>query len=293
MSDEGFLAASQSGILLLDGAMGTQLMAAGASERDRMEWNVSHPDVVERLLREYVDAGSDVIETNTFAATRQQLARCGHGDRVAEIAEAATRLARRAADGKAFVAACVGPTGELPEPYGDLKPEAAVDIFAEQIEAHAAAGVDLVLLETFIALEELEPAVSAAKRAAPDVPLAATMSFDRGARTSFGVDGETAATRLVDLGCNIVGANCAYGDELVSVMAAMRAAVDVPLLCQPNAGLPQLVDGETVFAAQPGEFAELAKRLKDAGVTLFGGCCGTTPAHIRALAEAVRTPSGR
>jgi 5-methyltetrahydrofolate--homocysteine methyltransferase len=289
MSDKGLLETAQSEILLLDGAMGTSLTAAGAPDSDKMEWNVSHPDAVAGVLRDYMAAGSDVIETNTFVATRPHLARAGHDGRTAEFAEAATRVARDAADGRVFVAACVGPTGEIVEPFGDLKIHDAVAIFTEQIAAHMAVGVDFVLLETFIAIEELEAAVQAARQAAPDLPLAATMSFDRGDRTSFGVDGETAATRLVELGCDIVGGNCAYGDGLVTALAAMRGAVRVPLLCQPNAGLPQLVDEQTVFPAGPGEFGEFAARLRDEGVTLFGGCCGTTPAHIEAVAKAVKS----
>jgi 5-methyltetrahydrofolate--homocysteine methyltransferase len=288
MPDKDFLTAAKSEILLVDGAMGTELTAAGAPDHDKMEWNVSHPEVIAGVLRTYMDAGADVVETCTFVASRPHLERTGYEGRTAEFVQAATRVAREAADGNAFVAASVGPTGRVLEPYGDLEPEEARDIFAEQISAHVAVGVDLILLETFIALEELEAAVEAAKQAAPGVPIAATMSFDRGERTSFGVDGETAGTRLVELGCDIVGGNCAYGDGLVTALEAMCEAVDVPVLCQANAGLPQLVEGETVFAAGPAEVAALGRRLKDVGVTLFGGCCGTTPDHIRALAEAVK-----
>ena len=288
MPDKDFLTAAQSEILLIDGAMGTQLTAAGAPDHDKMEWNVSHPDVVAGVLRTYMDAGADVIETCTFVASRPHLERAGYAGRTEEFVRAATRVAQDAADGNAFVAASVGPTGRVLEPYGNLEPEEARDIFAEQISAHVVVGVDLILLETFIALEEAQSAVEAAKQAAPGVPIAATMSFDLGERTSFGVDGETAGKRLVELGCDIVGGNCAYGNGLVTALAAMRAAVDVPLLCQANAGLPQLLEGETVFAADPAEFAALGRRLKDVGVTLLGGCCGTTPDHIRALAEAVK-----
>lgn len=278
----------QEGTVIFDGATGTRLDEAGVGQECKAEWNVSHPDVVREVHRSYVEAGAQVIETNTFAGNRIQLDKAGYGDRTAELCAAAVRVAREATGDRALVAASVGPTGGILEPLGALSAREAEDAFREQLQAQVAEGIDLIVLETFGALEEIELAAQAAKAVAPDLPLVGTMSFDTGERTMFGLDGATAGRRLAELGCEVVGANCAYGEGMVAAVSAMAGAVDLPILAQPNAGRPQLVDGVTTFPAGPAELAQEALKFKEAGAALFGACCGSTAAHIRAIAEAVR-----
>jgi 5-methyltetrahydrofolate--homocysteine methyltransferase len=287
MRSQAFLDAARSSTLIFNGAMGTQLMAAGAPLERKIEWNVSHPEIVAAVHRSYVEAGCDVILTNTFVANRAQQERCGYGHRVAELSRAATRIAREAAADDAYVAADLGPTGHILEPYGDTTHVEVVEIFKEQLGAQIEEGPDLILVETFVALEEAEAALDAIAQLDAGLPVVATMSFDAGDHTSFGVDGATAARRLGELGADLVGGNCAYGDGLIVAMAAAREATDRPIMCKPNAGLPRLIAGETVFAATAAEFGEFGRRLKAVGVQHFGGCCGTTPDHIRALRRAV------
>jgi len=278
----------QQGIVIFDGAMGTRLDELGAGQECKVEWNVSHPDVVCEVHRSYIEAGAQVIETNSFVGNRIQLEKAGYGDRTAELCAAAVRVAREAAGDGALVAASVGPTGGILEPLGTLSAQEADEAFREQLEAQVAEGIDLIVLETFGALEEIEVAATAAQAVAPDLPLVGTMSFDTGERTMFGVDGATAGRRLAELGCDVVGANCAYGEGMVAAVAQMAAAVHLPILAQPNAGRPQLIGGATVFPAGPADLAQEALRFRAAGATLFGACCGSTAAHLRAIVEAVR-----
>ncbi|MFQ6131576.1 MAG: homocysteine S-methyltransferase family protein [Armatimonadota bacterium] len=278
----------QDGIVVFDGATGTRLDEVGVGQDCKVEWNVSHPDAVRSVHRSYVEAGAQVVSTNTFAGNGLQLEKAGYGGRVAELCAAAVGVAREAAGDQALVAASLGPTGGILEPLGALSAAQAEEAFAQQLEAQVAAGIDLILLETFGSLEEVEVAARAARAAGPDLPLVGTMSFDTGDRTMFGVDGTTAAQRLAELGCEVVGANCAYGEGMLAAVAQMAEAVDLPVLVQPNAGRPELVDGATTFPASPADLAEEALKFKAAGATLFGACCGSTAAHIRAIADAVR-----
>ncbi len=276
------------GVVFFDGAMGTRLDEAGLAAENKVAANVSHPEAVAAIHRSYVEVGSQVILTNTFTGNGIQLAKAGFGDRVAEFCTAAVRIARDAADGRALVAASVGPTGDVLEPYGDLKPAQAVEAFAAQIGPQAEAGLDLIVVETFGSLEEIEAAIEAAGREAAGLPVVATMSFDTGERTMFGVGGEAAGKRLAELGCDVVGANCAYGEGMVAAVQQMAQAVEVPVLVQPNAGRPQLVEGRTVFPASPDDLASEAEKFHTAGARLFGACCGSGAEHVRAVIERVR-----
>jgi len=281
-------------LLLADGATGTQLQARGLRVgAPSEEWNLSHPEEVADLARSYAAAGSDLVYTNTFGGNRIRLRRYDLAHRVAEINRQAVALARQgvAAVGReVFVVASIGPTGELLEPWGDLKAEEALGAFREQVEALAEAGVDGLVLETFSALEEIALALQAAQEVAPHLPLIASMSFEVGGRTMMGVRPEDAAGFLLERGALVVGANCSVGPEVVEeALRAMKAVhPQARLLAKPNAGMPRLVGGRPVYPVSPEEMADFAVRMKEWGVSILGGCCGTTPAHIEAMARRLR-----
>lgn len=277
-------------ILAGDGAMGTELQARGLAAGACPELlNVTQPDLVQAIHRDYFAAGSDLVETNSFGGTRPRLARHGLQDRVAELARGAAELARRECPPGRFVAGSIGPTGEVLEPFGDVSAAQSEALFAEQAEALAAGGVDLFFVETMMAAEEAVAAVRAAK--ATGLPVVATMTFNAGAggvRTSWGVDAATAVQVLTDAGADALGANCGCGfDEMLLVMQAMRPLTALPLVAQANAGTPQIQGGVTVFPETPAQMRAKAAKLLALGVNFIGGCCGTGPAHIRVLRELV------
>ncbi len=279
-----------SGPVVTDGAWGTQLQLAGLAIGECPEaWNLDHPDRVERVGRAYVEAGSQVILTNTLCANRIQLGRHGLADRVAEVNRAATEISLRASSGRARVFASIGPTGKLLT-MGETTESELNDVFGEQARALAEAGADALLLETFTDVAEVEVAIRAAR--ATGVPVVASMVFDSGKhhdRTMMGATPEQAAIALAAAGSDVVGANCGRGiDNTIDVCRRMRATVDVPLWIKPNAGLPELVDGRPVYRATPGEFASRVLDLVQAGATFVGGCCGTTPDFVRAIVRALK-----
>ena len=276
------------GVLIGDGAMGTMLEAAGLAPGSCRElWNVEHPEKVAAVHRAYAEAGADMIETNTFfGGNRIQLAKWGLADRVAQFNEAAVRLAREAGE-DVIVSVSMGPTGEVLAPLGNLEPGRAAEAFREQAEAAARAGAQAATVETFFALEEIKLAVEAA--VAAGLPVMATMTFEPGGRTMMGVAPADAARALTDHGATVVGANCGTGPErMLGVAQEMLAATDRPIMVQPNAGLPRLVGGKTVFPETPEVMADYAERFAQMGVRIIGGCCGTTPEHIRAIAQRVK-----
>lgn len=282
-------------VLVSDGAMGTMLQAHGLRPGEcPEEWCVSHPDVVRGITRAYVEAGSEMVLTNSFGGTAPKLRGYGYEGRVREFAHAAVQLALEAASGRAFVAASVGPTGlgHLLEPYGDVQPDEIRTAFGEQISALAEAGAHALCIETMMSLEEVELAIQAAKECC-DLPIIATMTFEKGARgyrTMMGISPTRAAQELPGYGAHIIGANCGNGiAEMVEITAEMRqAAPDTPILIHANAGVPVLQNGATVFKETPEDMASRVPDLVKAGANIVGGCCGTTPDHIRAMAEAVR-----
>ncbi|MFW5829650.1 MAG: homocysteine S-methyltransferase family protein [Planctomycetota bacterium] len=277
--------------LLSDGAWGTMLQQAGLAAGACPEaWNVDRPDDVADVARAYAQAGADIVCSNTFGGNRCKLAHHGLGDRVAELNAAGVRCSRQGAP-TAVIMACVGPTGAFLEPYGEMEPEEMEAIFAEQIQALRDAGVDAICIETMSAVEEAACAIRAAKQVSADLDVAATMTFDstvHGYRTMMGTTPADAARALADAGADIVGANCGGGPEqMVSILDEMRLAVSVPLLVHVNAGMPELVGGETRFRMQPEDMAGRLGDLVTAGARIIGGCCGTTPAHISALRVAL------
>jgi 5-methyltetrahydrofolate--homocysteine methyltransferase len=286
------------GPLLADGAMGTMLFEAGLTSGDSPErWNVERPDVIRGVHRAYRDAGSCILLTNTFGGNRFRLALHGLDARVAELNEAAARLAREVAHapgGHALVAGDIGPSGGILAPLGELERDDAVKGFAEQAAGLHAGGVDVFWIETMSALEEVEAAVEGVRRAAPTVPIVVTMSFDTHGHTMMGVSPEQAAKELTALGAAAVGGNCGLGPaELLPAMVAMRsAAPDAVLVAKPNAGLPVLEDGKAVYRGSPEEMANYARRLVAAGVRIVGGCCGSAPVYLRAMATALGAASG-
>lgn len=279
-------------VLLLDGAMGTMLINLGIKAGEAPElWNVEHADRIRSVHRAYIAAGARIVLTNSFGGTGIRLARHGLEDRTAELNRAAAANARAEAGSaphKVLVAGSMGPTGELMKPMGPLTPEKARAAFAEQAAALAEGGADLLWVETMSDLEELKAAVEGARQAA-DLPVVATMSFDTRGRTMMGVTPVQAAETLRALDVAALGANCGKGpDELLQSISNMHAhAPTVVLVAKANAGLPHMVDGELVYDGTPALMADYALKARREGAQLIGACCGSTPAHIRAMAEAL------
>jgi len=275
--------------LFFDGAMGTQLQQAGLPAGASPDgWNISHPDTVLAIHRAYLEAGADVITSNTFGANAPRQA---HGSlSPAALAAAGVKLARQAADafgGERYVALDIGPLGEFIEPMGDLTEEEAEALFREPIEAGVAEHPDCILIETMCDLTEALCAVRAAKAFGGGLPVLCTLSYDPNGRLMTGATLEDVVSGLEEAGVSALGCNCGVGPEqLVALLPRFTACAHVPLVMQPNAGLPEYRDGETVYLVGDEAFAAQMKQLFDGGVWGLGGCCGTTPDHIRALLSA-------
>jgi len=285
-------------LLVGDGAMGSQLIARGLPVDVPGElWNVERPDVVEAVHQQYVAAGAQYVLTNTFGGNAVALAKRGLAARLEEINRAATELALRVAGQKAVVFGDMGPAGELLEPLGELSRQEAHDAFAAQAGALAAAGAHAIIAETFDSAEELRIALAAAREVCA-LPLIASMKFNpEPGGTYHSMMGE-APEQLVavaqEVSCAVVGTNCGHGIQtMVALVAQIAALTDLPVICQPNAGLPELVDGRTVYREDASMFAKHLPALQEAGAAIIGGCCGTTGEHIRAIrALADRLESG-
>jgi methionine synthase / methylenetetrahydrofolate reductase(NADPH) len=279
--------------MLVDGAMGSLLYERGVLHtRSYEELNLSQPELIRSVHRDYVQAGAQLIETNTFGANRVVLARHGLGDRMAEVNRAAVELARSAAGDRAAVAGAVGPTGVKFAIATAAERRNARFALAEQIDVLVLAGVDAIMLETFSSLLEIETALEVAKQRGPKIPIIAQMVFDAHGRGDGGMPPDEIADRLISAGADIVGANCGIGPaELYGVGTAMVGR-GKPVIIQPNAGLPASVEGRTLYVANPEHFGVFARRMLKSGVAMIGGCCGTTPAHTRAMLGAVRMLSG-
>ena len=278
-------------VLVSDGAWGTMLQARGLGAGDcPEEWNVSHAEDVQSVASAYARAGSDMVLTNTFGGSRLKLRKMGHGERVVELNEAGARNSLMAAP-DVIVAGSVGPTGEFLKPLGTVSVEEMTEVFSEQIAAMLGAGVKVVCVETMMAVEEAVCAVQAAKGLDAAVDVICTMTFDetpKGFRTMMGVSPERAAKELAGAGADVVGSNCGNGSPaMVAIAREFRRHTDHPILIQANAGLPEVVNGETIYSEGPADMAAQVKPLVEAGACIIGGCCGTTPEHIAAIREVV------
>lgn len=272
---------------IFDGAMGTMLQQAGLTSGVCPElWNIERPETVTAVHRQYVDSGADILETNTFGANRIKLSHYGLENKVHLLNQAGVAAARRAAGPNTKIAGSVGPTGKLIAPLGDLDFDTAYNVFAEQISALQQAGADYILIETIIDLQEMRAALLAAK-AVCSKPIICQLSFEADGRTVTGTDAQTAAIVLEALGADIIGANCSVGPEqLLPVISTLAANTTRPIIVQANAGMPELIQGKTVFPMGPAAIAKWTPQLIAAGASYIGGCCGTTPAHIKAIKEA-------
>jgi 5-methyltetrahydrofolate--homocysteine methyltransferase len=273
--------------VLADGAMGTMLQAAGLEKGHAPEeFNLTNPEKVLAVHQGYVDAGSEIILTNSFGGNKYRLVKCGLGEKVYDINRKAAEIAREA--GASFVAGSIGPTGEFFAPLGTLTPDEAQETFAEQAKGLADGGVDLLVIETMSDLTEMESAIQGAKQAT-DLPLVCTMTFQQKLHTIMGVTATQAAEALAAWGAAALGANCGTGpEEVEQVLQQMKEAVPGALLvAKANAGVPRLVKGRTEYNATPELMAEYAGRFAQMGVTIIGACCGSTPEHIAAMAEAL------
>lgn len=277
--------------ILADGAMGTMLFSAGLQFGDPPEvWNQGHPDVIRRIHRGYLDAGSQILMTNTFGGNRLRLGLHGLENRVIELNQTAAVLLRGevdAAGGQALVAGDIGPTGAIMAPTGTLAYDDAVETFAEQATGLVDGGVDLIWIETMSDLMEIRAAIEGVRRVAPAIPLIATMTFDTRGHTMMGVSPEQAVKALTAWGADAIGGNCGNGpDELLAVIERMHAAAPEAILVgKSNAGMPELVDMQAVYRSDPETMATAASAMLDAGATIVGGCCGTTPSHLGAMAR--------
>lgn len=285
--------ALQKGILISDGAMGTMLQGKGLTDGGAPElWNVENPSAIEDVLESYAAAGANLITTNTFGGTRGRLQMHGLEDRLFELNKAGAEIARKVADRHpgCFVMGDIGPSGELMEPMGAMTLDEAQALFADQIKALVAGGVDAILIETMSDLQEVEAAVKAAKSIAPELPIIVTLSFDTNLRTMMGVKPAMAVKTLAAEGVRIIGANCGRGvDEMRLIAKELTEArtEGTYIITQSNAGLPKLVGDEFIYDGTPEEMAKYAQDMKQLGVNVIGSCCGSTPAHTAAMKAAI------
>ena len=277
-------------IVVFDGAMGTMLYSKGVFINQCYdELNVRAPDLVRDIHRQYVAAGAEVLETNSFGANRVKLTQHGLQDQVKELNRAAAHLAREASAGRALVAGAVGPLGVRLEPYGPTSKDEACSIFREQLEGLAEGGVDLFILETFGDLEEIEQAIRAARLVDATKPIVAQMTIGADCRTPYGADPETVARALDAWGVDVIGVNCSVGPQtILECIEKMAPHTRRKLSAQPNAGMPRDVGGRSMYMASPEYMATYARHLVQAGAKIVGGCCGTTPDHIHAIVEGIR-----
>src|SRR5438874_7131374 len=296
-----FIARLQHGPILCDGAMGTLLYSNGIFiNRCYDELNVSQPDLIRGIHLDYLAAGAEIIETNTFGANSFRLARHGLAERVHEFNFAGAKLARDAIakkggkGGTALVAGSIGPIGIRIEPLGKTSREEARESFREQAQALFEGGVDLFMLETFGYLEEIRQAILACRQVAPQIPVIAHVTIDEDGNCLDGSSPETFGVKLTEWGADVIGCNCSVGPvAMLDAIERVRAVTPLPLAAQPNAGVPRSIEGRNIYLCSPEYMASYTRRFVTAGVRLVGGCCGTTPDHIRVMKSALRAGEAR
>ncbi len=274
--------------IVADGAMGTMLFQRGLQPGECPESvNLNDPGILEEVARLYANAGAEIVQTNTFGASPAKLSEYGLSDRTEEINAVAVEAVRKGVGNRAYVSASCGPSSRILKPYGDTDPGELSTGFERQLTALIGAGVDLVCVETMTDLNEALIAVEAAKKVSPGTPVAATMTFDetpRGFFTIMGVGVGEAASGLERAGADVIGSNCGNGIErMIDIAREFRKHSPLPLLIQANAGQPDMIDNQLVYPETPEFFAEKSLELVDIGVSIIGGCCGTTPSHIREI----------
>ena len=279
--------------LLSDGAWGTQIAKHGVDSGICPELlNIEEPEMIKSIGESYVVAGSDIILTNTFGGSPQKLAKYGLKDRLEELNEAGVRLSVEASNGRALVLGSIGPTGEFLAPLGIITETEMIESFARQVKSFISGGADCVLIETMADLGEMKCALAAVKDNS-DFEAVCSMTFDRGVKgyaTMMGVTPDRAAVELEEAGADVAGSNCGSGIEnIIEVARIMKPSTGLPLWFKPNAGLPELIDGKTVYRETPEEMASRIPELADAGAKIIGGCCGTTPGHIRKIREIIES----
>ena len=274
-------------VLIADGGWGTELIKQGLKPGEVPEaWNIDRPEGVRAVAASYVKAGADIILTNTFGGNPIKLAKVGLGHKTAEINRLGAEISKEAARECCLVFGSIGPTGEFMKPLGAATETDMVRCFAEQTKALLAGGLDGIVIETMTDLAEAKAALRAT-REKTSLPVVVSMTFDKkrsGYATLMGVRPEQAASELEKAGADIVGANCGAGiDHMIEVAQLMRQATSLPIWCKPNAGLPEFVEGNTVYRETPERMASQLRAIVEAGANILGGCCGTSPAHIRAF----------
>ncbi|KPJ74372.1 hypothetical protein AMJ52_00835 [candidate division TA06 bacterium DG_78] len=279
-------------ILIADGAMGTMLMERGLNPGEPPEsFNLTHPEVLEEIARLYLEAGADIIQTNTFGASPVKLSLYSMEGKIEQINRVAIRAVKKVIGEQAYVSASCGPCGRLLKPYGDVEQEDVYNSFVEQIRIINDEGVDIICIETMTDLTEAIIALKAAKTAAPSIPVIVTMTFDptpKGFYTIMGTDIATAAIKLEQAGADIIGSNCGNGIEnMIMIAEEFKQKSRLPIIIQSNAGMPEMKGTRAIYPETPRFMAERAKRLVSLGVSIIGGCCGTTPEHIWAIKRAV------
>ena len=276
-------------VVLFDGGMGTEIYARGVFvNRSYEELNLEDPTLVEAVHRDFIAAGADVVETNTFAANRPRLEPHGLADRIVEVNRQAVRLARSAAGARVYVAGSIGPLGIRLEPWGPTTVGEAESIFAEQVQALVDEGVDLLTVETFSDLVEIQAAIAACRRVAGALPLVAMMTVDEEGRTPEGVPIDWIGQKLDGAGADVIGVNCSVGPApMLTALEDLAAASSKPLAALPNAGMPRQVEGRSLYLSTPTYMAQYARRFADTGARIVGGCCGTTPEHIAEMRQAI------
>lgn len=277
-------------VLVSDGAMGTQLFSRGLKPGESPEaLNLSHPEYLQEIAREYRAAGADIVHTNTFGGSAVSLAGFGLADSTEEINRQAVEAARRGVDGQALVAGSCGPSGTILQPFGDADPDEIYAGFKRQLQALIAAGIDAVTVETMTDLNEAVLAIKAAREISTDIPIIATMTFDdtpRGFFTIMGVDIPTGMAGLATAGADVTGSNCGDGlEKMIRIAPLLKAASSWPVIIQSNAGQPEMTADGPLWPESPQFFADRIEELVAAGVSIIGGCCGTGPEHIRAIRQ--------
>lgn len=283
---------SKEKVLVSDGAIGSLLFEKGLNPGDCPErFNLERPEILAEIALSYLQAGADIIQTNTFGASPLKLSDYDLEDKTEEINKKAVEIVKQVVDSKALVSGSVGPTGKMLLPYGDIEPVAMKDNYKKQISILIESGVDLLCIETMTDLNEAVIAIQSARELSQDIPIISTMTFDvlpQGCVTIMGNKISEVCAKLEEAGANVIGSNCGNGTKnMITIAKEFIANSQLPIIIQSNAGIPTIIDDQVIYQETPEEFADFTKILLELGVSIIGGCCGTTPNHIRAIRQTV------